>query len=215
MTGVELFVGINSFLLFLSLAVNLGLAIYVYQKNPREETSRYFAYLLAATSFWALSFLLFLNAQSPSWVIFLRRLTPVGSGLVAGYLLYFSLIFPRPKVGLPGWTKFACLSPGFLFSILSVTSPWMIKSFIITDTNYLFIGKPIFGWAYPYYSFYFILYFFAGLGILIGNYLRAQGRERLQIFYVLFGIGLAGVTGTLVSLLFPLFGMPKLFTMGP
>jgi PAS domain S-box-containing protein len=212
---VELFVSLNSFLLFLALAANLGLAVFVYLKNPRAETNRYFAYLLAAISFWVLSFLLFLNVKSLSWVLFLRRLTPVGSGLVAGFLLYFSLIFPRPSKGIPLRLKFLCLFPGILFSLLSIFTPWMIKSYQLIDKHYLFLGKPNFGWVYPFYSLYFVVYFLLGLGVLVAKYLRAQGKEQLQIFYVLFGMAVAGICAISVSLLLPLLGVPRLFTMGP
>jgi len=212
---VELFVSINSFFLFLALAVNLGLALFVFVKNPREETNRYFSYILGTAALWVLSFLLFMNVDLVEWTLFLRRLTPVGSALIAGYLLYFSLIFPKTNKIRPAWVKLVCLAPGIGFAFISVFTSWMIKDFRITDLEHLFLGQPVFGWAYPFYGIYFLSFFALGLAIMIAKYWRAEGQEKLQLFYVLFGIALAGISGVIVSLLLPLLGMPRLFTVGP
>ncbi|MBU0672033.1 MAG: PAS domain S-box protein, partial [Candidatus Margulisbacteria bacterium] len=212
---MELFVAINSFFLLLALAVNLGLAIFVFLKNPQEETNRFFSYLMGATSLWILSFLLFLNVNSVEWVLLLRRLTPVGSALIAGVLLYFSLVFPSSKKTYSFWIKLICLLPGFLFSFISIFTAWMVRGYYVTDVNYLFLGRPLFGWAYQFYSLYFIIYFFLGLGILIRKYILAKDRAKLQIFYLLFGVSVAGICGVVASLLLPLLGMPRLFTVGP
>ncbi len=156
-----------------------------------------------------------MNVDLVEWTLFLRRLTPVGSSLIAGYFLYFSLIFPKTDKVRPGWVKPACLTPGICFAFVSVFTPWMIRDFRITDLEHLFLGQPVFGWAYPFYGVYFLSFLILGLGILFVKYRRAQALEKTQLFYVLFGVALAGFSGVVASLLMPLMGIPRLFTVGP
>lgn len=212
---MALFIAVNNLFLFLAIALNLGLAIFIWQKNPRDETIRTFSYLLGAAALWAGAIAFFINVRSLEWILLARRMTPVGSALVAGLVLYFSLIFPKPEKPLPVWAKTACLLPGFVFSLFSVFSPLMVKDVLISDPFHPFLGLPIFGPLYLVYGLYFLTYFCLGMWNLLFKYLKSQGQQKLQIFYVFFGIAIAGAGGIIASLLLPLCGVSSFFTLGP
>ena len=212
---MALFVISNSVLLLIALALNLGLALYIYFKNPKDEPSRVFSYFLISSALWTLSVLLFLNAKTADWAIFFRRMTPVGSGMIAGLILYFSFIFPKQERKLSNTIKMVCLLPGLIFSLFSLFTPLMISQLLIKDYNYPFLGGPIFGPLYRIYSVYFIVYFVLGLGNLFYKYLKSVGIEKLQIFYILFGIVSSGFFGSIASLILPLMGFSSFFTIGP
>lgn len=212
---MDVYVAINSFLLLLSVAVNLGFAFYVYSRNPSSEVNRFFCYIFSASAFWSICFAVFLNIRSLELLLLVRRLTPVGSALIAGLVLYFSLVFPRPLVNMQKWWKYACVVPGFIFALLSVFTPFLIRSFFVTNPKYLFLGQPIFGPGYLAYTIYFFIYFFSGLGVLIYKYVNGKDREKLQIFYVFCGIAFAGLLGVILSLLLPQLGVSYLSSLGP
>jgi len=200
---------LNNFLLFFTLIFNLVLGTYIYFYNRKNEINTAFAKVMFCISLWTLAFLVFVNVKSPIWVLFWRRATPVGSALAAGYFYYFTLIFPKPKFTISLRKKAMILLPGYVFSCLAFFTPLLIKGFIFE------LNKPIFGPLYYFYAFYLILFFSLALVNLLKKYLVAVGQEKLRIFYVLFGMFLSVVSGVVFSLILPLFGMSKLFALGP
>lgn len=200
----------NSLVLFVTIVVNLGLAFYIYLKDKENEINRVFGAILFLAAFWSASFLFFTLNSSSLWALFWRRMTPVGSSLLAGYFLYFTLIFPKRKIKQELFLrlkKIFCLLPGYLFALTSLFTPWMIRAF---DS-----GRPDFGPAYYVYAFYLIAYFLGAILNLWYQYLRGSGREKLQVFYVLTGMSLAIIGGVIVSLLLPIFGWGRFFSIGP
>lgn len=212
---MEVFIAFNSLILLITLIINLTLAFYMLFNNKKDEANWAFAGVLFSVALWTLATLLFLRVPSVKLVLLLRRLTPVGSALVAGFLVYFSTVFPKRDHPLPKHVRFACLLPGFTFSILSIFSPLLIKGYIVQDPNYLFVGQPVWGPAYKYFSIYFLVYYFAGVLNLIRKYFVANQKEKLQLWYVLVGFILSGIVGVFLSLFLPLVGYTQVFTLGP
>ncbi len=212
---MELFVAINSFFLLLALAINSGLALFIYFNNPREEANRFFSYILAAASFWIFALFLYINLDSAEWLLFLRRLTPVSGAFIGSCLLYFSLIFPKGGTKPSFWLKSLILGPGLFFPFLSALTPWVIKGFVIVDTKYIFLGRPLLGPGYFIYLFYFLACFVLALGILLRKYFIVKGRSKGQIFYLLLGLGISGSFGLISGAFLPLIGYPLNFSMGP
>lgn len=209
---MDVFLGINKFLLFSALAINLGLGLFVFFRNIKVESSRIFSYMLFSNAFWVLSFLFFLTSSS-EWVLYSRKITPIGSALIAAYLLYFSIIFPKGE--LPLLKKILILSPPYLLGIISIFTPWIIKGFVVNTIKYPFLGTVKFGLAYPFYSAYLVLFFCAALFNFVYKFLIVKDKTKLQLFYVVVGIGLSVTFGLIASLFMPIFGFPQLFTVGP
>lgn len=200
---------LNNLVLIITIVINLGLGLYIFSKNRKNETNRSFSYILYSVAFWSFSFLMFSIDKSSEWALFWRRVTPCGSALIAGYFLYFSLIFPRKETNTSPvslFWKVLILAPGYAFVILSLFTPWMIKSFDVV---------PVFGFIYPAYALYLAAFFAGSLGLLFVKFFREEGRERLQVFYVLIGMGTSVLSGIVVSLLLPLLGQYSLFNLGP
>ncbi|MBU0502467.1 MAG: PAS domain S-box protein [Candidatus Margulisbacteria bacterium] len=99
--------------------------------------------------------------------------------------------------------------------IFSLFTPHIIKSFAIFDLTTPFLGKATYGSLYPVYSLYLIFFFGASLVNLFLKLAKTQGRQKLQIFYVLVGMAISVVAAVMTSLVLPLFGLTQLFTAGP
>lgn len=157
--------------------------------------------LIFFVAFWTFcSFLLF-RTESPEGLLFLRRLSTLSTSLLVAFFLYFSIVFPKIEKPLSFSNKFSVLLPGIIFAILSVFSSLLIDNFIA--------GETVYGALYPLATLYFLAYVGGSLYNLVFKYLKAQGRERLQIFYVLFGIGTSGLAGISTNLILPLIGFPQ------
>ncbi|MFA5840218.1 MAG: histidine kinase N-terminal 7TM domain-containing protein [Candidatus Margulisiibacteriota bacterium] len=201
--------------LLVTLAINLGLALFFYSKSRKSEVNFIFGSIQLGIALWAISFIFFVNATSPAETLFWRRFTPVGSALIAGLFLYFSLIFPEKEKKLPLWPKILLLFPGIFFSILSIFSSLMIKGLIFINAAPLYLSLPIFGLLYQLYSIYMLVYFVSALVFLAYKYWKSSGLEKIQIFYVLFGMGISIILALVTSLIFPILGVSSFFTFGP
>ncbi|MFA6431726.1 MAG: ATP-binding protein [Candidatus Margulisiibacteriota bacterium] len=210
-----IFFTLNVIILLLAMAVNLGLGIYVYYKDRTSPINRTFGTILFWIAFWVASFLFFFTLKAPEWVLFVRRINPVGSAIVAGYFLYFSNIFPK-KGGLlskiPNWLF---IVPGYLFGFLSIFTPLIIESITLSGTQALYLSKPIYGPLYSLYALYLMVFFSLSIINLISKYFPSSGMEKLQLFYVIFGMGISLVCGIFFSLILPLMGNLQLYTIGP
>ena len=209
------FIDLNNFLLIATLLTNLSLGLFILFKDQKNVVNQAFGSMLLAIAYWAFSFLMFASVRDPGAMLFWRRMLPVGSALAAGYLLYFSLVFPKRERPLPVWQKTFVLLPGYCFTVLSVLTPWLIRKFEGRESLPSFLGTTDFGQLYRLYACYLLVFFTAALFILTRKFVRAAGREKVQIFYVLVGTGLAIISGALVSLLMPLFGVDRFFALGP
>ncbi|MDI6730991.1 MAG: histidine kinase N-terminal 7TM domain-containing protein [Candidatus Margulisbacteria bacterium] len=202
-------------ILCIAFAINLSLAFLIYFKDIHREPNLAFGTILLLISLWTLSFILFINASSPIEALLWRRFTPVGSALIAGMFLYFSLIFPSEKIKLTPLLKCLIIAPGIAFSLFSIFSRWMIEGIIISNEKPLYLASPIFGKLYVFYSIYLILYFTVALAVLTRKYWDSKAREKGQIFYVLFGMGTSIILGMISSLVFPIMGITSFFALGP
>ena len=212
---LDFLIQLQSFFLLFAFIINLALAIFILLKNCHSAMNRSFFALLLGIALWTFSLFLFLVIKDTNWVLFIRRLTPIGSSLIAGYFLYFSLLFPDQNQTLSTLKKSLILLPGYLFSLLTILTPFMVESISIQDPSYPFLGIPKFGFLYKLFAVYFITYFIASISVLVYKYLKSEGRVKLQLWYVLFGMALAGTAGIIFSLIMPILNMSQFFTMGP
>jgi PAS domain S-box-containing protein len=216
MIVMRIFIDMNHLILIITIFINLGLGAFVFLKDRKNEINKTFGIVLFFIAFWTFSFLMFTSVRSPEWILFWRKITPIGSALVAGYFLYFSLIFPNKKRNFSALQKILIVLPGYMFASVSIFTPLIIRSFETINYRTLhFWGIPDFGPLYGIYALYLLAYFFGAHVHLFFKHMRATGREKLQIFYVLIGMGLAVSGGIILSLLLPLFGVFRLFTLGP
>lgn len=206
---------LNSFLLVLVLIFNLFLGLFILFYNQRSQTFRFFAYFLFSIAFWTLTFLIFQNTSRPEWLLFTRRLTPIGSALIAGFFLLFSLGLVEPEKKMPRQTiAYIFILPVF-FVLASFFSGWLVRSIVVPADGPLFLGKALFGPLYPLFALFFVGYFLASVYFLFRRYIQTEGREKLQMFYILIGVVSSGAAGIVLSLVLPLAGFGRFFITGP
>jgi two-component system, NtrC family, sensor kinase len=212
---LESLIQVQNFFLLIALVLNLGLSLFIFFKSQKSELNRSFSIMLFWIAFWISSLLLFINVGNPNWVLQIRRLTPVGASILVGYFVLFALLFPEREKKLPRYQRCLIVCPGYVFAFLSIFTPWMIRGFSIGNLSHFFLGSPEFGVLYYLWTVYFISYFVLAIYLLWKKYLKSEGRQRLQLWYVLFGNAFAGGAAVLLSLLLPILKVPQFFTAGP
>lgn len=212
---MDFFLSLSSLLLLFTLAVNLGLPIFIYLKDRRNIVNISFSALLFSIALWTFSLFLFLHAQTPEQALFFRRLTPIGSGFLIGFFLYFSLVFPRAEKKYSLLMKTLIFLPPILFAFASIFTNLMVKGFFFQRDLPLYFGKPNFGGMYKFYFAYIVCFFAMAVFNLVRRHSKSEGREKLQVWYVLFGTAITGIAAIFASLVLPLLGLTLLFTLGP
>ncbi|MCX5751493.1 MAG: hypothetical protein NT099_07500, partial [Candidatus Saganbacteria bacterium] len=214
--GADFILNLNRFSLLIALVIHLGLALFIYFHNRKSEVSRAFGMMLFSIVFWIFSFTMLLFVRNPDWVLFYRRLAPAGASFIAAAILYFSMVFPATEIKKGFWFKLALFLPAFIVFFESMFTNNMVEKFIFTDVVYAFAGRPVFGPFYYAFAAYFMIYFFTAMGIFFRKYRKPTSPvEKMQVWYVLFGIFSAGILALLASLLLPLFGISELYFLGP
>ena len=204
---------LNKFILLLSFAINFGLSLFVLFRNRKNQLNRSLSGLLFFAGVWCVSIIFFQSVKSLDWIILLRRLTPVGPAFMAGYFLYFSFAFSRKKIDFPA--RALIFLPGFIFSCLTIFSNLMVRALLITNRAKPFYGMVEYGFTYYIFALYLLVYFLWGIFNIGGQYSKSEQKERLPIFYLIFGISLSGLLGIIVSLVFPWLGIQQFFIYGP
>jgi putative nucleotidyltransferase with HDIG domain len=181
--------------------VNVGLALAVYLRNRRSPANRSFALTVLATVAWlTLAFLSDMPRFSAA-ALTLNRAT-LAMALVMGVcLLYFALVFPASN-RRPAWGWLAYMAVGLALSVITAATAWVVASVesfswgtnitpgpgMIPYATWIIVGIPLL------------------ITVLIRKTIRAQGREKAQLKYMLLGIGLFTAFSAIFGLILPTFG---------
>ncbi|MFH1825887.1 MAG: histidine kinase N-terminal 7TM domain-containing protein [bacterium] len=206
---------LNSLINLLAAAINLGLSIYILAKDRKSEINQALGLMVFFVGLWIVANTLILQPQNLALALFWRRSASAATAMLVAFLFYFALVFPARKSQLSWLTKIALILPGLLVAGLAVFSPLMIKGLIIREQGSLIVSQPIYGNFYRFATIYYLTYVVTAIGILLRKYWTAAGHDRLQLFYVLFGIGSAAIVGLLTNLFLPLVGLSQYIEIGP
>jgi two-component system NtrC family sensor kinase len=211
---MQAFIDLNSLIYLLAVAINLGLSVFIFSKDRKSEVNQSLGLLIFFVALWVLCAFL-LRIQSVEWLLFLRKLSTFSSSLIVVFFLYFSFVFPQGEEPLSYTQRALILLPGFTVAFLSIFSSLMIRGYVVKGLAFPVSGAPVYGALYPLAIFYYLTYVGWALFNLVSKYIKSQGRQKLQIFYVLFGIGTAGLAGLTTSLILPIFNLPQYAFWGP
>lgn len=143
--------------------------------------------------------------------LFWSRVVFLSVAFVPSLFVHFSYGFPFKRKTL-SWQKLALIYlPGIFFSAISMTE-LNVKGVEISSQ---YPVKLIPGTGYYLLFICFALYITWALYNLNQTFKQSAGRERMQMFYVFFGIFLVVVLGLTTNVIFVLIGDPFLPSLGP
>ena len=209
---MKLLFDLNILILLITFSFSFGLSLYIYFNNRKSVINKAFSVLLFFISLWISSFLFFLLTENTLLSFLAERMIIFSASFVASSLLYFTLIFPYPPQKIAYWDKFLTYYLGIIFACISLFTPFMVKGY--SDVLVSGIRQPIFGPLFGLFSIYFALCFVLSVFNLFLSYFRSKGIEKIQTWYVLFGVVLWGATAIFTNILLPLLGVYHFLIVG-
>ena len=187
--------------LFITALANVGLAFYVYWRNPRDAVNTSFTLLVLFLTFWALSIIQFRLVDVSGAALYFMKLSYVSAIMLAASFYYFSIVFPeniRPTV----WHRNVTITLAAVMSCLLLLPQFLTKGII-----YYSGGKGVLLGTTDYILFatVFILFFVGGHVRLWWKFFHSRASEpkHFQLLFVAAGGTVSGVIGMYYNLFLP------------
>ena len=195
----------------LTTAAHVLLSIAVWRSHPSGAANRAFAYLALTLGGWALSNGLVTAYAATPWGIVWARSAFFSASLLPLWCFRFVAVFPTPTPPISArlrWTMTVCA----IASCVASLTPLLAQSTSSVNRALHVTYGPV----YPLFGIYLVISLTGSLVMLSRKLLLLTGVERLQVQFVLLGIGIAAAGGSVTNLLFPLvFRTSRLNVYGP
>jgi signal transduction histidine kinase len=187
------------------------LSVIVWRSQPSGPANRAFAYLALTLGAWTLSNgLVRTHAETP-WGIVWARAAFCSASLLPLWCFRFVAVFPTATPPV-----FRHLSRAM--TVCAITSCAVSLTPLVAQTTSA-VNRTLlvtYGPLYPLFGAYLIVGLAASLGLLGRKLGLLTGVERLQVQFVLLGIGVAATGGAITNLVMPLvFRTSRLNVYGP
>lgn len=181
--------------------LNIFLALFIISKNHKNHINLSFGLFILSVVAWIVVNYLSNHFTEYSFLLFFNKLIFFIGPYIVYFLLYFALVFPRYLL------KFNIRSLLIILFIPVVISNLLtIYDYVISDITFLETGGTgvVFGDGILLFVAQFLLYFLLAIGLLIHKFIKSKGYDRLQLQYLLLGISILMVIGTIMNLIIPL-----------
>ena len=200
----------NAIPLFVTAALNLAVAVYVYQRGPRGRPHIALAAIGAVGALWTSGVALG-HYAIPHSVSFVRFTLAVAS-LAPLSTLVFAEVFPPERPFGQSRALHIFLGPGIVFSGLALFTSLLVVSVGVNSKGIVIEYGPL----HPLYAIYMLSCFVSSIWVLARKYHAVSGTLRIQTGYLLLALSVPITFGMLTNLLVPLFiGTSSLSKFGP
>jgi signal transduction histidine kinase len=197
--------------LALTTLAHILLSLAVWRSKASGPANRAFMYLALTMGLWTISNgLVSTYADTASGIIWARS-SFVAASLLPLWLFRFVAVFPTAKPLVSPRLQSAMTACAIAACLASVT-PLVARSTSLVDHAL----KTSYGPLYPIFGAYLIVALTGSLVLLSRKIGLHTGVERVQLQFVLLGIGIAAAGGSTANLIVPLvFGTSRLNVYGP
>ncbi|MBT4349574.1 hypothetical protein HOD19_02220 [bacterium] len=191
--------GWTNWLLLVASLINLGMAIFIFNRGIKNKINLYFSLLTFSCFLWSFNVFLYLSLVDIYWVKFCFQTSFVCALGIAIFLFLFTVHFPFKSINLRVWQQYFLVIAFFVFSISAYTK-WNLFSFSQGGSFGNFIVE--YGLIYHVaFSLFFVILVASSLIILWFKYRKIENIFRKDTF-ILFWVILIGV---ILGLYFNLF----------
>lgn len=197
--------------LALTTTAHVLLSLAVWRSKASGPANRAFMYLALTMGIWTFNNgLVSAYADTPSGIIWARSVF-LAASLMPLWLFRFVAVFPTPRPRVSPRLQSAMTACAIAACAASLT-PLVARGTSSVDQAL----KMTYGPLYPLFGAYLIVSVTGSLVLLSRKLGLHSGIERVQLQFVLLGIGIAAVGGSTANLLVPLvFGTSRLNVYGP
>lgn len=185
-------------------------ALFLFVKNYRSKINISLSLTVVATAIWIFTNLMTDLSNTGALALAWSKLTLVGPIFVAYFVLYFSTVFPKERGGISKGIWYLLLLPVVSILFLVPTSLNISSAWINSGQVDVVVGP-----LYYIFGVYFLCYFGVGIFNLLRSFLNSQGIIKVQMWYVLGGLGLAVFLGLITNFILPIMGVSGLASLGP
>lgn len=199
--------------LILVAGLDLGMALLIWLRNPKNKINISFALAIFFLAGWTFGTGMYREATDLESIrLWVRVLNFFGITLVIPFL-FFTVYFPYQSFLLSLKTKII-----IFFSWLILVFIFFIPNFYFIDDRFI-INPPFndnkFGHGYKIFIIYFLFYIFWAYYNLFYKYKNSHGYTRIQLGYIIIGTGIISFFGTIFGGISPIFINAKYFWLGP
>src|SRR3989338_2519905 len=192
-----------------TLLLTLLLAFFILIKK-RDKKSVVFSLFIFSVSIWVATLLIVDTTKNRDIALIFGKIAIIGPIFVSYLLVLFSYYFPI-VVGKKKSMIFVFMAVPLILFMLFVPTKYNLKSVEIRDWG----AETIPGEMYYFFIVYFLIYTLVAIRGLIKKFYSLTGIFRVQIRYVLFGLGLSLFISILTNAILPLFGIVNFSIFGP
>ncbi|MBM2812533.1 MAG: Multi-sensor signal transduction histidine kinase [Chloroflexi bacterium] len=197
-------------LLLIVAVLNSGLGALIYSRNPRQLVNRSFALFAFSLAGWSLTQVSRLAGGEPA--IFWARTAFFMATLSAFALVLFLHVFPLQRSLLTTLPIRILGASAAAFSVISVLTPWIVKSASRTPSGRTLIYGPL----YDAFAVYVVCCIGYSITVLIQKTRGARGAERQQLKYVSAALLVPGILAMITNLIVPILtGASNFSHLGP
>jgi len=203
---------INLGLIFVA-GLNVGLALLVWLRNPKNKINITFAVTVFLVGTWMLGMALFREAQTvqTAWI---WTWVQNGSGAMLVIPFFFlSIYFPYQSKILKPW-QILLIGVSIVVMLLVTVIPgiWVKKIILRPSDNTYELGRL----GITYFNIHFYFYVVLAFYTLFQKYKISQGFIKTQLTYMMTAAAIIGVFGSIFSVLFPfIFNQLGPYWLGP
>jgi signal transduction histidine kinase len=195
----------------LTTAAHVLLSVAVWRSQPSGAANRAFAYLALTLGAWALSNGLVRAYASTPWGIIWARSAFFSASLLPLWCFRFVSVFPTSTPNIPSQLRWAMTVTATTSCVASLTPLLAVSTSSLNGALHVTYGP-----VYPLFGAYLVISLTGSLVLLSRKLRLLTGVERLQVQFVLLGIGVAAAGGSITNLIFPLvFRTSRLNVYGP
>lgn len=185
------------FFIVLTLALNFGLGIFVFERGPNKKTNRFYAYTIFSLVVWGAGALVMNYATTDETAAIGSKIAALGYIFMPMFFLFFTFAFTRRehKLHVPAYVILLLLSFSFLY--LSWSTDLIIAGVQSFDVYHISIPGPYFFVLFVYEAILFGI----ALYTCFEFYRQARlKRERIEAKYILLATAIPLVLGVITDL---------------
>jgi len=192
---------LKTIILILTVSANFFLVYLSYFKSKKTKVNLAWIIVVLVAICWVVS-MIFYRLAGPENSVFWCKILYIVASLIPLALLYFIFLYPEGKWTISRISRIliALLT---IFIILLILANKILKDVIIRPGQEKEI---IWGGGYIFYALYFSSYFTVALWKLFEKYLKSSSILKIQLRYMLLGIGISATLGCIFNLFLPWFG---------
>lgn len=187
----------------LAVLTNLAFLIFVLLKNPHSETNRAWSLAILCLLVWGSGQFIMRITSEYATAEIVQKISGVGFCLLPSPFLHFAVAFTGQKRWLrQRWFYLVLYAPGIIFAFLE-TQGYITKTIRLSSG---FVSDPHIG--YGVYILWLEIYFLGGLYLCYRKWRNAtSSRERNQASFVIFGVAVPLLIGSVTDALLPMLGI--------